>query len=314
MITGGVNVATSKLIATQQAKGKYVGAFNKTRKGDKKSQNVYSRALTSAASQWGKHLPTFKKFQKAIVKYGVQTGLGDLSFETFIEGVKYRQRNKPTDSVPALHSGLTPKNFAKQFYQANTLEEYRKLYIKFMTDFVLEEHARNLEAAQKNYDKVQGGLVPSINFDITKLAVRDDWVLDEKTGQYVKTKKLKEVGINLNELIEGLTSEGTLARRAKPDYFHSNLSTDEITRKDARERNWIESWWVNLQYSLTEMGWTDVLDWIQRALDSGASIEDIYEKLFKSTYYNFVFNYNDKVSANSPEHQQLLRDIMFTKF
>lgn len=300
MITGGINVATSKEIAAQQAKGKYIGAFNKTRKGDVNSKKIYSNALKSAASRWSTNLATFNKFQKAIVKYGIQTGIGDLSFEKFVEGVKYRQRNKPKDSVPALPSGLTPKNFAKQFYSANTMKEYRQLYIKFMTDFTLEQHARNLESAQKNYDKVQGGIVPSRKFDVTKPVIVDD--------------KLVEKGISLDDFIEGLTSEGALARRAKPEYFHTKLGDDDIIRKDARERNWIESWWVNLKYSLTEMGWTDILDWLQRALDSGATIDSIYEKLFKNTYYNFVFNYNDKVGTNSPEHQQLLRDIMFTKF
>ena len=64
MITGGINVATSKEIAAKQAKGKYIGAFNKTRKGDVNSKKIYSNALKSAASRWSYNLATFNKFQK----------------------------------------------------------------------------------------------------------------------------------------------------------------------------------------------------------------------------------------------------------
>lgn len=303
MVSGGINVATDRLIREQQAKANYKGLFTRTKAGRVPTKRYLSQ-LNSMASQYSK-AKKFAQFEAAMKKYASMTDSGDLSFKSFLQAIKVRKT--PSKSVkgpvidPALHSGISSKAFVQEYKKARTLEDYRRLYVKFLTDFVLEEHQRNVSKAQKQYDKVAGGIVPSTDVDITSINIAYD-----QDGNMI----IKDRTISLDSFIESLKGEGTLKRRASDEYFKSDLNSNQIMRKEAKQRNWIESWYHNLMYSLTELGWSDIADMIKDKLNAGEiTVNDLYDLVFKSTYYNFVFEYNNRTGEYSADHDKLVNDI-----
>lgn len=312
MVTGGIDVTTNIQVKIQQAKGSYIGAFTRmkhtglSKKERDTAKGIYRSQLNAAASRWSDNLGIFKEFQKGVEKYAVQTKTGDLSFESFVKKVKYLQKNRPSDGIARLHSGAAPKGLNELLYSAKAPKEYRKLYVEFMTDYIMEEHDRNLKKAQKNFDKVAAGLVPNSKLDLTSINIE---VIQDENGNDSDII-VHDKGISLQMFLDTITSEGTLKRQTRKDYFNSNLGSDAIKRKDAKDRNWMESWYVNLEYSLTEMGWYDLFELLEEARKNGYSLKAIYDTLFKSTYYNFVFNYNESVGGHSAEYEELKNAIL----
>lgn len=307
MVSGGINVATNRLILEQQAKANYKGLFARTKAGKEPTKRYLSQ-LNSMASQYSK-AKKFKQFEEAMKKYSSMTDMGDLSFKSFLQAIKVRKT--PSKNVkgpvvePALHSGISSKAFVQEYNKARTLEDYRRLYVKFLTDFVLEQHQRNVSKAQKQYDKVAGGIVPSTDVDITSINI--EWTTDDNGNDIML---VKDRTISLENFIESLKGEGTLKRRSSDEYFKSDLNNNQIMRKEAKQRNWIESWYHNLMYSLTELGWSDIADIIKDKLNSGEiTVNDLYDLVFKSTYYNFVFEYNNRTGEYSADHDKLVNDI-----
>lgn len=300
-ISGGSQASIDKIAKEQELRHNYTGLFAQYKNGVKDSKRKYINSLTSLASKFNSNKERFNKFEQAIVKYGMLADRGDLSFDTFVvEYKKNKQLAMQGKVLPHLKSGLENDGtgaFQKRYFGAQTPKQLRNLYIMYLVDYVNEMHYRDLEAAQENYNKYNAGNVPHIKMDITKPKIEDG--------------KLSDTGLGLDEFIDQLKSEGTLARRAKPEYFKSTIKNSKQARDDAKKSNWMDSWWHNLQYSLVELGWEDIRDVLDELVDDyGIQVDKIYSDIFKNSSYDFVYEYNTPTGEHSAEHENLRKDLL----
>lgn len=272
-------------IEKADAQSKFRGLYSQPDTG--KIKTARGQRLYSFSAAISRDKRAFEAFESSMKKYASYMGIKkDVSFKSFMNL-----------GVDALDKFPTPIKKIKSYY-TGTKREQRLAYVAQMTHVVLQQHYKNLDAATKlrkqliNQGYNIGNVVPHKYLDI-------NWYDGTKDGK-----------LSLDQFLEAITSEANLAQQADIKTYTTAQTTSKKSGKslgkEVKNTTWLGSWWNNIKYSLDQLGWSDVTELLD-TLSEIADINTIYQSVFKSEDYNFVFLYNE--DGSNSDKNRLLRDL-----
>lgn len=236
----------------------------------------------------------FKRFEKAVIKYGTQLNIGlGVSFEDYVklDMPKYIRNYKKRHKVnyePPLISFM-------EYFTGNETQK-RAAYVAQLMDIMIKQHYKNkstAEALRSEYKKAGytiGNKIPTRALDLTFY------------------DGINELGsFNLDEFLSALGGEAKLNRMANKD-FYKKADKNKIDKvrfgKAVKDLNWLESWYYNTRYALDQLGWSNVAEMLDIIFEYG-DISKLYETVFKGEDYNFIFKYDDD-GTNKDENKLVM--------